>query len=294
LIRSSFPLLKIFKFYFQFDVSSSNNIEEVTSSFCTPFYVHEHNWFSRCEISGGYGILYSLPFPYHTYLFFKDSLGKKMSTSSNNFHKNMFVNVKTLQIYYKSSQPDENFDKSEVINLELSAYFESNKWIHLLFKLRHLELNILTEISPQNFLHLLNNTPCLNSLMAEKRILQRVTEHWNNVSICNHLSSKIRTLKLGGHVPRSRSISRHEIEQITTIFSKCEHLSLCVQSSNDTTGFILQNMSRLHSLHVNICGKAGPSIDMKWLEKEQTIFNASNCIIVINKHDHYFWLGKHP
>ncbi|CAF1293938.1 unnamed protein product [Adineta steineri] len=299
LIQSSFPLLKIFKFYFQFDSYSSNRIEEIVSSFSTPFYIIEHKWFICCETSSqcGCGILYSLPFPYHTYPISKNYLLKKISTlpqnNQNDFSINMFTNVKTLNIRMLSAKPDENFVESNLINLVIMNHFESIKWIHLLTKLRHLELSFYTKLSSKNFLCLLNNTPQLNSLVAEKCILQIATEYWNNIDICKHLSRKILSLKLGRFMRRSQSISRNEIEQIIRIFSsKCQHLSLYFKFPDDKISFILQNMPQLYTLHVNIYGKTYSTLDIKWLEKQQTTFNASNSTIVINGHDHYFWLDK--
>ncbi|CAF3179080.1 unnamed protein product [Rotaria sp. Silwood2] len=209
--------------------------------------------------------------------------------------------LNSLEIYQKekgtllpNGQPDENFNRSEVINLIIYSEFVSIQWIHILTKLRHLEIHSYAIISSENVLCLLKNTPHLCSLIAEKSVLQKATEYWNNVSICNHLARKIVSLKLRGEKVRSRSISKNEIQQIIRIFSsKCQHLSLYAQSPTDTIGLILQNMSQLHSLHVTILKKISPSIDMAWLQQQQSIFNSSNCIIVNNEPNHYFWLGQH-
>ena len=66
LIRSSLPLLKNFRFYFQFyyNSASSNQIEQIVASFSTPFYTHEKKWFIHCDLYTEYRIarFYSLPF----------------------------------------------------------------------------------------------------------------------------------------------------------------------------------------------------------------------------------------
>ncbi|CAF4066640.1 unnamed protein product [Rotaria sordida] len=301
LICSSLPLLKIFKFYFNFEYSSQSSfqMDEAIVSFSTPFYILEKKWFIRCDISDrGRALLYSLPFPFETYTALQGTNIKTVSTllyvNNNDFYANMFSNVKTLEVLYKSSEPDENFHRNGVISLIIYNDFDSIKWMHVLSKLQHLEMNCPITMTPENFLHILKNAPHLHSLVVEKRIIQIATEHWNNVSICDYLSRKIIALKLCGRYARSQYMNNHEIQQIIRIFSsKCQHLSLCIQSPNDTIGFILENMSQLQSLHVNISGKIKPLIDMAWLQKEQTIFNSSNCIILSNEDNHYFWLGKH-
>ncbi|CAF3381864.1 unnamed protein product [Rotaria socialis] len=301
LIRSSLPLLKIFKFYFNFKYSlqSPYQMDEAVASFSTPFYILENKWFIRCDISDrGCALLYSLPFPFETYTALQGNNIKTISTFlddyNNDFYTNIFSNVTTLEVLYKSSEPDENFHSNGLINLTIHNDFDSIKWMHVLNKLQHLEMHFLTAMPPNNFLHILKNAPHLRSLVTEKRILQIATEHWNNISICDHLSCKIISLKLCGRHARTQYINKHATQQIIRIFSsKCQHLSLCIQSSDNTIGFILENMPQLQSLHVNIYGKIKSLIDMTWLQKEQTIFNSSNCIILSNGDDHYFWLGKH-
>ncbi|CAF3677989.1 unnamed protein product [Rotaria sp. Silwood1] len=105
LIHSSLPLLKIFKFYFQFEYSSqlSNQIEQVISWFSTPFYVLKNKWFIRCDIPDRYhgrAILYSLPFSFQIYTTFQGSIIKTILTllddDNNDFYTNIFSNVKKL------------------------------------------------------------------------------------------------------------------------------------------------------------------------------------------------------
>ncbi|CAF0993115.1 unnamed protein product [Adineta steineri] len=52
IISLSCPLLKNFKFVFQFPYQSyiSNQIEQIIASFSTPFYINEKKWFVRCDI----------------------------------------------------------------------------------------------------------------------------------------------------------------------------------------------------------------------------------------------------
>lgn len=81
-------------------------------------------------------------------------------------------------------------------------------------KLRDLEIKSGTIISSENFRLLFDNTPYLYSSIAEKGILQTLTENWSNRFICSHLSYKIRSLKLKSTINRSRCLSRNDLQQI--------------------------------------------------------------------------------
>ncbi len=300
LIRSSLPLLKHFKFYFQFEFTrySIGQLKQITASFSTPFYLLEKKWFVRRDVyETGQPLvaIYTVPFNFDQYTVFTNSFERSISTylinDNNPSSNNIYENVKTLIFEANSPKPDKNFNRTNVVNLIINSHFESFNWIHVLTKLHHLEIKSDAMISSENFHLLLDNTPHLHSLAAEKSILWTLTENWSNLFICNHLSRNIRSLKLYKTDRRFRYMSRYELQQIIRIFSsKCQHLSLYVQSPINTIGLILKNMSQLHSLHVNITGENYPSIDMLWLEKQQTKFNASNCIIVNDGHNHYFWL----
>ncbi|CAF3596074.1 unnamed protein product [Rotaria sp. Silwood1] len=85
LICSSLPLLQNFKFYFQFEVFpySTNQVKQIVTSFSTPFYKREKNWFIRCDMSREYpypAVLYSLPFPFDQFTILTNSFDESIST----------------------------------------------------------------------------------------------------------------------------------------------------------------------------------------------------------------------
>lgn len=122
-------------------------------------------------------------------------------------------------------------------------------------------------------------------------VLQILTDNWSNASICNYLSQKICSLKLYSNKYLLEGLSRNHLEQIVLIFaSKCEYLSICVQSKINTVDFILCSMSQLTILYVYIEGRDSSPITIEWLEQQQTRFNHSNCIFVNDGDDYYFWL----
>lgn len=302
LIRSSLPLLKYFQFYFQF-IYVRNNFNpdlQIISPFSTPFYIDEKNWFIRCHICQTpkpWAIIYTIPFTFHQLTLLPKSSFKSISIYSNDIYnisnKYIYTNVKTLILEEKHLiSDDDDINQIQIKNLIIQCHINLIDWIHLFNKLRHLEITSKARFLLKSFRLLLDNTPYLHSLTIEKSILRILTQNWRNDIICNHLSQKIQSLKLYSTMKQSHCLSKYELEQIIRIFSsKCQHLSLSVQSPNNTIPLILQKMSQLLSLHININEKPYISIDMIWLEKQQTKYNHSNSIIVNDGYDHYFWFG---
>jgi hypothetical protein len=94
---------------------------------------------------------------------------------------------------------------------------------------------------------LLMNTPHLCSLNQ----LQTLTNNWTNVSVCNQLSRKIRSLKLYRDEYSSECFSGNALDQIIRIFAlKCRHLSICILSPINT---IISRFARYASIIQLIC-----------------------------------------
>jgi hypothetical protein len=291
-----------------------NQIKQVIASFSTPFYVDQNNWFIRCDISarndvsirdaedGTYHVhvkhvvLYTIPFSFQTFTIFKNS--PKITTNSNwsknnidYSNINLYKNIKTL-VFESSTTPDQNVNKNNVINLIIKSPFHSLDWVHVLTKLQHLTIEDGAVLSMENFNILLDNTPYLCSLTAKKSVLKLLTDNWTDICICNHLLRKIRSLTFHSNKNPLQCFNKNELEKILPIFSsKCQHLSLGVHSRNDAIDFILRKMFQLNSLHVHIQQTNSSPITIEWLEKQHTRFNHYNCIIINDRHDHYFWLG---
>ena len=291
-IRSSLPLLKNFKFYFQFEYlpQPANQVENIVASFATPFYIQEKKWFTRCDMSSEddyFAALYSIPFTFDQFTICTDSFNKSISTLLNNnninSNGNIYANLKTLIIEKGDIKPNENLNKSEIINLIIHTDFCFQNWLHILIKLSHLSLEGTAIMSSKAFNTLLNNTPNLYSLAMKKSLLRIVTDDCMNVSVCNGLSNKIRYLKLHSSTDQSECLNENDYHYILQPFvSKCSHLSFSIESETYIIGFILRYMNYLNSLHVHIMKKINASsITMKWLNQHYTKHNDSNCIIVI-------------
>jgi hypothetical protein len=301
LIRSSLPLLKIFKFYFQFEYWSfrSNHIKQIISSFSTPFYVNEKKWFVHCDIYPEYrrAVLYTIPFAFDRFTIFTNSFNENLirySTDKNNhLNRNIYSNVKTLvgELCLKSEQ---HFDGINILDLIRNNYFNSIERLHLLPKYFYRKTLFDKKIVSKNFGILLKNTPYLHSLNIQLNDLQVLTNNWTNVSVCKYLSEKIRFLKLYPDESRLQSLNGNTLDQIIRIFTlKCQYLSIRILSSVDTVVLLLRDMQQLYSLHVSVQVTNDEKLTMKWLEQQQIGLNYSNCHIVNHQQNYYFWFGKH-
>ncbi|UJR17807.1 hypothetical protein I4U23_004706 [Adineta vaga] len=289
IILTSIPSLKNFKFYFQFTcrVHRLNELKQVVESFSTPFYISKNKWFVRCDMSAHdepsfyddkYGIcnenmrhviLYTIPFTFDEFPIFKIFSKTKISDYSRNSidyeSNNMATDIKTL--FLKSNTtPDTMFNRSSIVNLTIITYFDASAWVPIMNKLRQITIGDGAALSVDDFNILLDNTPYLYSLTVKKSVLKQMTDNWTDACICRHLSRKIRVLTFSSDQNLSQSLDKNELEKILPIFSsQCQHLSLGIQSYNNTIDFILQ--------------------------QQNTRFNRGNCIMTNVRHQYHFWLG---
>ncbi|CAF4178366.1 unnamed protein product [Adineta steineri] len=308
LIRSSFPELKKFKFYFPFDYGfvSIKKEKKVLSSFSTSFYLEEKKWFIRCDIFtvSGIAIIYSLPFTFDQYTIISNSSSGRIVTLSNsNFihsDKDLYKHMKTVIIESISewdledafyTKHNKNTYEQIMLNFISAPHFNSIERLHLLpnyYRYRN-EYNI--KILSNSFYILLKKISHLYVLEIDLSDLQFLTENWTNVILCCHLSENIRSLILHSNKHRRQFLDGNEVDQIIRVFStKCQYLSVCVLSSIHTIISLLRNMKQLHSMHVFVQTKDNEEINMKWLEKQNIGLNYSNCFITNDEQNYYFWL----
>lgn len=305
LIRSLFPLLQQFRFYFLVYFAY---IPHIIQSFSTPFYLTEKKWFIRCDVSSQkspynrfvratrhYGALYSLPLTFPISFIYRDRIDKSISTLPEDFNNdsytNMYTNMKTLILCDDMRELDENFDQIRIINLFINGYMDSLNWKHMLLKLQHLSLSKDIKISSETFESLLNNTPELYSLEVDISFLDISTNNWTNITICNQLSNKIRHLKFHSATNIFQCFGKSRLCNIFSIFAgKCTYLSLSIQSKLDLVAMILKRMKHLHSLHIHITEREHIPITMEWFEQHKTKFYHSNCLLIKQEQNYYFWL----
>lgn len=277
-----------------------DEIKQTITSFSTSFYIHEKKWFVRCDMSAHkdrysnyhkFAMFYTIPFSYETFVCVKNYTKIPM-TNSLDLYKNINISadVKTL-LFNNYTKPDENFNENKIINLIINSSFESQPWACLPNKLKHITIGDYADLSTDNFIILLDNTPNLYSLTAKKSVMKQLTDNWTDICICNHLSRKIRSFTFSSNQYAIQCFNKNELEKILPLFSsKCQYLSLGIHSRNNAIDFILHKMLKLNSLHVYIQQKNSQPITIEWLE-QHTRFNRSNCIVVNDEQDNYLWLG---
>lgn len=210
------------------------------------------------------------------------------------------ISLKPLTIFtrpfYESlsilSNINNNILKPDIINLIVNTDLNSIKWIPKLTILRHLDIQFGTKMSLKTFSLLLDNIRYLDSLTAEKSVLQTLTDNGKHILICNQLSHKIRSLKLYSISNISWKPSRYELYEILQPFIiKCEHLSLNALLSCETIAFILRIFRQLQSLHVIITREDRSKMNNKWLEQQTTELTHLDHFISNNQCHCYFSLG---
>ncbi len=297
LIRSSFPLLKKFKFYFQFDYGfvPIKKIKKVISSFSTSFYLDENKWYVRCDVftASRKAIIYSLPFTFDRYTIFEDSSVTLLNSDKINSSRNLYENMKTLIVesFLQWDLEDQSYEDVHKIS---GPYFNSVERVHLLPKYYGYRNQNNIKILSNNFYILLKKIPRLYALEINLWDLKVLTDNWSNISVCNYLSEKVRSLILHSNNRQEQLWDGDELEQVRRVFSaQCQHLSVCFLSPINSVAACLRDMQQLHSLHVFVQTENDVEITMKWVEKQKIGLNYSNCFIVHHKQNYYFWLGRY-
>jgi hypothetical protein len=145
-----------------------------------------------------------------------------------------------------------------------------------------------------SFNFLLGNASHLYSLTVEKNVLKSLTHNWNNFCICNKLSTKIRYLKFYSDGDRSQCLNESEFDQIEHIFaSKCEHLSLSIQSNIGIVGLILKRMKQLQSLHVHIMDNFHLPVLLESQDQQEIKLDDIHCTAIRDNQNYFFWLEKY-
>jgi len=286
-IRSSLPLLKTLKFFFQFHYLANQNAhQQVINSFSSPFYLEEKNWFITHDIPFKYPthfvLLNSFHYAFQEYYSLRCSFHESITTVQNDyednlFYSNMYKNIQTLAIRHKTDECYQYFQEFNIVNLTIYVDVNLANYLPILTKLRHVYIEYSPKFLSKDFACLLKNAPQLKSLCLEKNVLQRITNQWTDSNICNLLSEKIQHLKLVTCRYQTTSLSQNQLEQIVRIFKmKCQHLSLPIQSiDDDRVHFIRQNMSQLRCLHIRL------------LDSRQ---NKCSAVFHQKQNDLYFWL----
>ena len=301
LITSSLPLLKIFEFCFKFwrDFSLASDTDRIVSTFATPFYIQEKSWFIQCDAhyqQFSIAVLYSLPFAFERFEIVTHSFDESISTN-NTLKKNLYENVNTLMVDITCKKMSERLISKNIINLSLKHSGTPVDWIFSMTGIYQLTLGHQIDLSPKEFVRLLQCTPHLQSLIVSYHTLKLLTNQWKNKIVCELLSRKIRSLKIstGDCVPVNMYdyIKVDELLPIVRVFGeRCQYLSVAVYSRNIVAGLILRTMGHLRSLKVRLKEHSDDlKITKEWLIEQNIIFNKLDCSIVADENEYSFWLG---
>ncbi|CAF2388431.1 unnamed protein product [Rotaria sp. Silwood2] len=307
LITSSMPLLDNFEFYFKFwrDFNLTSDMNRIVSTFSTPFYLQEKSWFIQCDAHRrqfSIAILYSLPFAFEHFEIVTHSFDESISTlnicSSNDLRMNLYKNVKKLTANVLCEKINKALISVNIIDLNLKLFDTSMDWIFTMTHLCQLSLGHQFNMSSKDFIRLLKNTPYLRSLIVPYHILKLLTNEWKNKTLCELLSSKIRSLEICSDGCFLMNIHDYvkvdELLPIIRVFSKrCRNLNITVYSRNIVVGLILRTMRHLRSLKVCLQEHCvDRKITKEWLVEQDKTLKNLDCFIIENGNEYSFWFGR--
>ncbi|CAF0866351.1 unnamed protein product [Adineta steineri] len=303
LIKSSLPLLKTFQFYFPYNQSSVSlrDSKAMIESFSTPFYLLEKRWFVRCDRSAEYsqeGSLYSLPFAFSELLIntssYKTSISTLPAIDINQINSNYYKKINTLILNEPREEPPIYLLPSNIIRLTLNVILPKS-WLYLLKELRYLHIEYHADMSSNDFAQLLEHTPNLQSLVVSTEKLKKFTDDFQHKIVCQYLSERIKSLTItDSDYNYNRSnlgyVSIDALSSLARILSsKCEHLSLGIMANPNTVRSILQRMTQLRSLRIELRGRDTVS---NWLQKQPTYSTALDFVHINKKQNFFVWFGN--
>ncbi|CAF3860401.1 unnamed protein product [Adineta steineri] len=303
LIKSSLPLLKTFQFYFPYSRYSNSlgDLNTMIESFSTPFYLLEKRWFVRCDRGAKYSykeFLYSLPFAFPELLIdtpaCKTSISTLPAIDINDIKSNYYTKINTLILNEPREEPPIYLLPSNIIYLTVNATLSKN-WFYLLKELHYLDIQHGPYMSSNDFAQLLEHTPNLQSLVISTEKLKKFTDDFQHKIVCQYLSERIKSLTItDSDYNYNRSnlgyVSIDALSSLARILSsKCEHLSLGIMANPNTVRSILQRMTQLRSLRIELRGRDTVS---NWLQKQPTYSTALDFVHINKKQNFFVWFGN--
>jgi hypothetical protein len=303
LIVSSLPLLENFQFCFKFwkDPSSISDINQIISTFSTPFYLEEKRCLVRCDTHSqqfSTAILYSLPFAFESFEIVTHSFNESVSNSNiystNDLNKNIYKNIKTLRVDVTCKNINEGLISGNIVNLNLKFPGTPADWIYSMTHISRISFQNHIDMSPNNFIRLLKTAHCLHSLTVPYYLLKLFTNQWKNKIACELLSCKIQSLKICSDGCSRDYVKVDELVHIVQVFNqRCYHLNITVYSRNLVAGLILRSMKHLRSLIVRLKEHGNDlMITKKWLIEQNIAYKHLDYSIVVDGNEYSFWFGR--
>jgi hypothetical protein len=191
---------------------------------------------------------------------------------------------------------NEKLITKNVVDLTLKFSGVLVEWLFAMTQLRQISLGNQIDMSPNDFMRLLKNTPHLDSVIASYHTLKLLTNQWKSKIVCEQLSRQIRSLKIYSNECFSMNcrdyVKVDELLPIVRVFGqRCQHLTVAVYSRNVVAGLILRNMRHLRGLKVHLKEHGDLKITKAWLEEQDIIFKHLDCSIVMDGNEYLFWFG---
>jgi hypothetical protein len=298
LITSSMPFLQKFDFCFKFwkDFNSTSDITRIVSSFSTPFYLKEKSWFIQCDSHHqqlSIALLYSLPYAFELFDVVTHSFDESVTNINPCSTNDVYKNVQTLMVNVTCNKMNEALVSEHIVNLNIKTTGAPIDWMYSMPHLRQLSFENHIDMSPKNFIRLLQNAPHLHSLTISYHSLEIFTDQWKNRKACMLLSLKIQLLKICSSGCFRNYVKVDELVHIVRIFHKrCQHFNVAVHSRNIVAGLILRSMRHLRSLKVRLKEDGNDRmITKKWLIEQNIAYKNLDCSIVVDGNEYSFWFG---
>ena len=260
IISTYLSKLKTFRLKMDIDLGpwfgSEEEFHRLLSTFTTPFWIKEHQWFIRCDCylqrTRSPLCLYTVPYAFDTFHIHPVSFGRRsLSTSPKINNQQVYNCVRTL-IYDPSSDSEGLFDFifSNISHLVINLLYNEHLFslVPKLKSLSSLDVTIYEYDRSPQLQVLLDQAPHLYSLTIKS------FDRPSSVKmIIESTSTSVRRLDLQGYIPYSEYFCFDE--ELCFQFSQsplgrnCEILSITVENQSNII-CLIENMINLRTLHV--------------------------------------------
>ncbi|CAF1421777.1 unnamed protein product [Rotaria sp. Silwood1] len=126
--------LKVFRLLMSYKIELEKNINEeidqLVESFQTQFWLHEHQWFVRCDSDTEYGFvyLYTLPYGFEKFYNLTSNMSTSTCTIDKKYNTSNYVNTLILDYYLLRFASQFPIQFSNIYHLELSFPFDDVLW----------------------------------------------------------------------------------------------------------------------------------------------------------------------
>ncbi|CAF3894523.1 unnamed protein product [Rotaria sordida] len=138
--------------FYKIDVEKNINdeIDQLLESFQTKFWLHDHQWFVRCDSNTEYGFiyLYTLPYGFKKFYNLASDMSKSTCSIDKKYHISNYVNSLSLDYFLLRFASQFPLQFSNINHLELSFPFDDVIWSILSKFDRLISIELVSIIHP--------------------------------------------------------------------------------------------------------------------------------------------------